>query len=280
MKKLLLAASLLVALIPLIGMQEARQPRMEITGLNATGLPDVSVNVNVFDDLGQPVAGLTAADFEVLGDLADRASVVDVTSFSDVQVPISIVLAIDVSSSMAGTPIERAKAAANLFIEGIGPSDEVAIVTFSSGANVVQDFTTDHDALTQAVNAIGFGGETFLYDGAVEAISKVAGSDNPRRAVILLSDGAQYDTGRFSHYTEEDALNAAVVNGVPVYTIGLGFGTDRQFLQTLSAHSNALFRESPSPDELAGIYKELADLLRTAVRSAAQRGCARGWHSL
>lgn len=253
---LLLSAALAVT-------QETQGPRLEITGLNPVNLPTVVVSANVFDDVGQPVGDLTAADFSVVGELADRARVVSVRSFSDQAVPINVVLAIDTSSSMAGMPIELARAAARLFIESIGPNDPVAIVTFSTGARLVQDFTTNRDVLTSTINNLGFGGQTYLFDGALRAVDTAVASDNPRRAVILLSDGAQYDTTGGSTATEQDVLNQAVINGVPVYTIGLGFGADRRYLESLAANTNALFRESPTPAELEAIYSELANLLRT-----------------
>lgn len=253
---LLLSAALAVT-------QETQGPRLEITGLNPVNLPTVVVSANVFDDVGQPVGDLTAADFSVVGELADRARVVSVRSFSDQAVPINVVLAIDTSSSMAGMPIELARAAARLFIESIGPNDPVAIVTFSTGARLVQDFTTNRDVLTNTINNLGFGGQTYLFDGALRAVDTAVASDNPRRAVILLSDGAQYDTTGGSTATEQDVLNQAVINGVPVYTIGLGFGADRRYLESLAANTNALFRESPTPAELEAIYSELANLLRT-----------------
>ncbi|MAS34980.1 MAG: hypothetical protein CL610_13305 [Anaerolineaceae bacterium] len=243
--------------------QEQPGPRLEITGLNPVNLPTVSVSVNVFDAVGQPVADLTAEDFSVVGELADHTRVVSVRSFSDEAIPINVVLAVDVSSSMAGTPIASARAAASTFVDAIGPNDPVAIVTFSSGARLVQEFTTDRDTLNNIINGLGFGGETFLFDGALEAVQTAADSDNPRRAVILLSDGAQYDSTLSSIATAGDVQNLAVINGVPVYTIGLGFGADRRYLEDLSANTNALFRESPTPEELEAIFSELANLLRT-----------------
>lgn len=262
LKKLLLAI-VLMAVMSVALAQDAPEPSMEITGIDPTGLPTVRVMVNVFDDVGQPVPDLTVDDFEVIGELADRARVVEVTSFSDENIPISVVLAVDTSSSMTGTPIRFAQVAAGLFVTNIGPQDPVALVAFSSGSRLVQDFTTDRDTLVQAIENLNVGGETYLFDGALAAVEKAAETDNRRRAVILLSDGAQYDTLGLSRATSEDVENAAVVNGIPIYTIGLGYGADRHFLEGLSANTNALFRESPTPDELVQIYNELANLLRT-----------------
>jgi VWFA-related protein len=144
-RKSLLATVILALLLSaaLAVTQESQGPRLEITGLNPVNLPTVTVSVNVFDSVGQPVADLTAADFTVVGELADRARVVSVRSFSDQAIPISVVLAVDTSSSMEGMPIESARAAATAFVESIGPNDPVAILTFSTGARVVQEFTTD-----------------------------------------------------------------------------------------------------------------------------------------
>ena len=265
MRKALLTIIVIILLVPaaLVTMQDTRAPRLEITGLNPQDLPTITVTVNVFDNLGQPVPNLTAADFGVVGELADRARIVSVTDTSSADIPISVVLAIDVSSSMAGTPIESASLAATAFVEAINDNDPVAIITFSSGVQVNQDFTTDRDTLNAIINSLGFGGQTFLYDAALSAVNKASETDNPRRAVILLSDGAQYDTGPFSNIARDEAIQAAVISGVPVYTIGLGFGIDRTYLEELSGNTNALFRESPTPDELDAIFAELASLLRT-----------------
>ena len=263
MKKLLLAIVLSLFVMSVALAQEAREPRMEITGVNASDLPTVSVLVNVFNRSGQPIPDLTIDNFNVVGELADRTRIVDVKSFSDQNVPIAVVLLVDVSSSMAGTPIESAKEAASSFIEAIGPEDPVAIVTFASSARLVQDFTTDRPTLLQAIDGLGFGGQTYLFDGVAAAVDKASEIENPRRAIIVLSDGAQYDTSALSRFTSENVLEQATVNGIPIYTIGLGFGVDRLYLQGLSTNTNGLFRESPTPAELEMIFAELADLLRT-----------------
>jgi hypothetical protein len=76
-----------------------------------------------------------------------------------------------------------------------------------------------------------------------------------------LSDGAEY--GAVSNALRGDALQEATQRGVPVYTIGLGYGADRTYLQELAAGTNAQFYESPTPDELLAIYQGLADTLRS-----------------
>lgn len=246
----------------MVAMQDAPPPlRLEITGVNPTDLPTVVVTTSVFDQLGQPVFGLGESNFAITGELADRARIISVENISDDALAFSVVLAIDTSSSMAGYPLDRAKEAAITFINSIGPNDPVAIVTFDSQERLVQDYTTDKDVLINAINNLGFGGKTSLYDGGSLAVDIAANSPTSRRAVILLSDGAEF--GGLSSNAREAALQAALRQGVPIYTIGLGFGIDRSYLQDLSSNTNAKFYESPTPDELLTIYQGLAATLRS-----------------
>ncbi|MDE0328552.1 MAG: VWA domain-containing protein, partial [Anaerolineaceae bacterium] len=244
--------------------QETPGPRIEITGVNPGGLPRVGVMINAFDNLGQPLPNLTAEDFHVTGELAPHARVSSVVSFSDPEaVPISAMLVIDVSTSMAGEPIEKAKEAAAAFVNSMAADDPVAVLTFSSRVNLIQGFTTNREELLAIIDSLAYGGQTLLYDATLQAIAITAAIDNPRRAIILLSDGVHYDDQDRSRVNRAQANLTAVVEGVPVYTIGLGYGADRTYLEQISTDTNAFFSESPSPQELNDIYTGLADLLRT-----------------
>lgn len=234
---------------------------MEVTGVNATSLPTVVINANVYDRVGQPVLGLTEENFSIFGELVDRARIVRVENITEDSLSFSVVLAIDTSSSMAGMPIERAKEAAISFVNSIGPNDPVAVVTFDTDERLIQDYTTDKTVLVNAISSLGFGGKTALYDAGVLAVDTAARSPEPRRAVIILSDGAEFG-GRSSN-ERGAALSRALAEGVPVYTVGLGFGIDRTYLQELAGGTNGQFHESPTPDELLEIYNTLARTLRS-----------------
>lgn len=266
MKKTLLVFLLLIlALIPvaLVTMQDAPSPRLEIAGVNPTDLPAIVVTANVYDTLGQPVGGLTADNFEVVGPLAGVAQIVSVRQIEDANLPVAVVLVIDVSTSMEGRPFEQAKESARVFVNAIGPNDPVAIVAFSSRARLIQDYTSDKNVLLAAIDALPLGGETSLYEGAFVGVQKAGEAPTPRRAVILLSDGAQYDTSGPARAARGDAYAAAQISGVPVYTIGLGFGIDRTYLTELATNTNGRNFESPAPEQLEQIYRELAALLRS-----------------
>ncbi|HVU14688.1 MAG TPA: hypothetical protein VHD90_25605 [Phototrophicaceae bacterium] len=260
---------LLILLFPLVALHAAQQttpqptpqPRLEITGVNASQMPTVSVSANVYDTLGQPVQGLNASNFAVTGDLTDKVQISKVENISDDNLPFATVLAIDISTSMAGKPLDDAKQAAHAYIQSIRDNDPVAIITFASHVTIVQNYTTDKNTLNQVIDSLEVAGETALYQGAYEAIDLAASSPTPRRALILLSDGAEY--GNISHVDRGAPAQEALVKGVPVYTIGLGYGFDRTFMQQLSSSTNAHFNESPTPDQLTQIYTSLAAQLRS-----------------
>jgi VWFA-related protein len=264
LKKILFTLSILLLFVmpvSLWAMQNTPAQRMEITGVNASNLPEVIVTANVYDSLGRPVLGLTQAEFSVHGELAGQARIVSVENITDDNLPFATVLVIDTSSSMDGQPIEQAKEAARVFVNSIGPNDPVAILTFDTAVRTVIDYTTDKTALLNAIDSLAYGGKTALYRGALEGITTAENSPTPRRAVILLSDGAEF--GNVSNAERGAALEEAIQGGVTAYTIGLGFGTDRTYLRELASGTNAEFYESPTPDQLVEIYRNLANLLRS-----------------
>ncbi|MFN8373321.1 MAG: VWA domain-containing protein [Anaerolineae bacterium] len=255
----------LVALPVALGLTQENPVRLEITGIDPTNLPTVVLTASVSDALGQPILGLTEANFastvEGINGVVPDARIVSVENVADDGIPFSVVLMIDVSTSMETTPLEQAQAAARTFVNSISDNDSVALMTFSTTTQLVQDFTTDKAVLLSAIDSLRTEGQTALYQGAYDAVQQALNAPSARRVVILLSDGAEY--GDHSTAAREDALQQAVINGVPVYTIGLGFGTDRSYLQALSDGTNARFVESPAEDQLVQIYSDLAALLRS-----------------
>jgi VWFA-related protein len=245
----------------LVFTQETATPTLQITGVNASELPTVIVTANVLDNNRRPITGLTAESFQLSGQLSELGRVVSVESTADDGVAFGVVLVIDTSSSMAGTPIEEAKLAATEFVNSLGPNDPVAIIAFNSTTQLVQEYTTNKDTLRTTIANLSFGGETDLYDAAVAGIEKAAEAPVNRRAIVILSDGAEFGGNNTS--AREDGLALALAKGVSVYTIGLGFGTDRQYLQNISTGTNADYYEAPAPDELSGIFGSLAQQFRS-----------------
>jgi len=241
--------------------QEETTISLDIIGVDANELPTVVVNTSVLDAKGQLISGLGVDNFSVGGDLAGIATVTNVENVTDDNLAFASVLIIDTSSSMVGFPLEQAQQAARSYIGALGINDPVAIMSFNTSVQLVQDYTTDKTLLLSAIDNLAFGGQTALYDATLNGIQVADRAPFPRKAVVILSDGGEY--GGVSMSTREDSIQASTIEGIPVYTVGLGWQIDRRFLEVISNESNAQFYESPTPDELVDIYDNLAFLFRT-----------------
>lgn len=265
MRRILLVFLLMSLLPASIAMMqedlEAPRPRLEITGIDPSDSPDVQISANIFSSSGQPIRDLQASNFVLDGELAEVATVTDVQNITNDDLPISAVLVIDTSSSMSGGPILAAQEAARVFVNSLREGDSVAIIQFDTDVRLVQDYTTDRDVLQQAIDTLSFGGQTALYEASTFSVEVAEEAPSSRRSVILLSDGA--DFGDVSDNVRGDALEMARATGVPIYTIGIGFGTDRTYLRELAEGTSARNYEFPSTDELTSIYEQLAEILRS-----------------
>ena len=250
-----------IFVLPLTAQEVPSAPTLELAEANSDSLPTLELTAYVLSSFGVPVTGLTADDFTIIGDLAEQAQIQSVEIVQGDDLAFATVLAMDTSSSMIGTPIEAAKAAALQFVQAADADDPIAIIVFANDAKLIQDFTTDHKMLEEAINSIEAYGVTALYDAAVLSIQTADMAPVTRRTVILLSDGADY--GEVSENDESAALSEAAARGVAVNAIGLGFGADRGFLEELAQSTTGGFIESPSPNELADAYLAVAEVLRS-----------------
>ena len=253
----------MIMLVPLgvVFTQDDAGLSLDVIGIDSTDLSQIFIHASILDSSGQLVSGLDVDSFSVGGALTGLARVTKVENVTDDELAFASVLVIDTSSSMADRPLSQAQQAARQFINALRPNDPVAIVTFSTIVSLVVDFTTDRDQLLRAIDSLEYGGQTALYDATFLGIELANRAPYPRRAVVILSDGGEF--GDVSARSRDESVKAATVNGIPVYTVGLGWSIDRRFLELISAESNAEFYNSPTLEQLVAIYDSLAYLFRT-----------------
>ena len=234
----------------LLGIAPARSqavPPVEITGTDLSAFPVVRLSIAVSGDAagsvspddisvtenGQPV------DAEVIG-LSDET--------------IDVVLAIDVSGSMAGEPLAQAKVAASQFLDELPDSARAAIVSFGNDAELRSGFTTDRSQSQQAIAALSEGGETALYDGVTLAAEQVNASEAARSAVVVLSDGA--DT--VSESSLEAAVGALTGTDTDFFAVSLQSGeADEAALAALAQAAGGRVVPATDPAALAAAYVDL-----------------------
>ena len=178
--------------------------------------PQIIAYSSVLDENREPVRDLVRERFRVQQDGLD---VVDfqVANVDAARDPLAMVVAIDISGSMKGEPLEKAKAAASNFVGRFDAADQVALIKFDDRIELVQDFTIDKNAVIAAISSLRSRNDTVLYyliAQSVERLSTVQG----RRAVIVLTDGR--DTASTKHQVNS-AIAAANGVAIPVFVVGL-----------------------------------------------------------
>jgi VWFA-related protein len=255
----LIAACALAATLSLAHAQQPSALRADIVQVNDGDYPYAHALVNL-DAEGASPDGLTAKNFTATVD-GKPASVTSAELAVSQNLPLDVLFVMDVSGSMSGEPIARAKDAAKGFLAGLAPADRVAIEQFSDDVQLVLDYTTDRGAASAAIDGLRAGGNTALYDATDEAVKKIAASPAARKAVILLSDGAQ--DGVTLATTREQALAAAGSANAPIFTVGEGRDIDRDYLQRLAQASKGRYLEAPDPRDLTSLYDGISKLLRS-----------------
>jgi VWFA-related protein len=148
----------------------------------AASVEAVYLDVVVVQD-NRPVAGLTAADFDV----RDQGVRQQVRIASHEDVPLTVVLVFDASSSVRGPRLQHLKAAGRALMAGLRPEDEAALVGFSHELAVVSPQGSDRGELRWALEGVKAQGATAVWD-ALYAGLKLPRSRG-RALVVLFTDG-------------------------------------------------------------------------------------------
>ncbi len=175
----------------------------------------VNVALNVVDEHGIPVPGLTADDFQLTEDgKPQRIAIFEKESST----PLSIVLTLDASESvLSDRGLERD--AAKGFLKGlVRTQDRVDLMSFSDSVDEVVAFTNDIRAIDSGIGHIERGEATALYDGVYLASQRLAQAPavmGERRVVVLITDGE--NTTRHGSY--DAALEQAQRAGAMIYSL-------------------------------------------------------------
>jgi VWFA-related protein len=143
----------------------------------------VLVPVFVTDGRGQFIRDLSASDFRVSEEgVAQPAQLVRTGDH-----PASVLLALDVSSSMESAVGELRRAAAR-FLEALGPEDAIVITAFNEELHVLLRSGATPSARLEALERLRPSGGTALYDGIIRAVDIISTLPSPR-AIVVFSDG-------------------------------------------------------------------------------------------
>ncbi len=247
---------------PLVAEAQGGPRQMHVNQVDPRTWPDITVNLTLTGPDGKAVPDINASQFKI-EEQNNPQTVLGLALGPSKDVPLAVVLAIDVSGSMnADNKLTQAKASASAFLSSFRPVDTASLVAFNDSVKVVVPATNNIGALQAAINGLQAGGNTAIYDALYQSAKLLNGEPaTKRRAVILLTDGE--DTS--SKYDPNVAANVARGSGALVYTIGLGPDANDKILTDLATPSGGKYYKAPSADDLGAIYSAISTELNSQV---------------
>jgi Ca-activated chloride channel family protein len=222
----------------------------------------VVLNVTVTDKAGQYAKGLKLSDFKIYEDGVEVQPAM-ISSFALQESPYAAVVLLDSSGSMEER-FSLARSAAIRFLDGLRPEDVAAVYKFDSKVERVQEFSGGRD-LAPIAYAIHAKGMTTLNDAIVEAAKTLAERPEPRKAIVILSDGM--DT--FSKASSEKAVESALAVGASIFAVDMSVldmaGTTRRqsaaSLKSFADKTGGRFIETPGGPALRDAFTGIANEL-------------------
>jgi Ca-activated chloride channel family protein len=195
-----------------------KQQPPEVDGPVMVNTDLITLTVTVTDTYGRYVSGLGKGAFTVI----DEKRPQEITFFSDDDSPVSVGVIFDLSGSMSGDKVKRARDALAKFIQTSHNSDEYFLIAFNSRAQLLLDKTRDGNSVLDKLTFVQTRSQTALYDACYLGVEKVQRGSHPKRALLLISDGQDNN----SRYTFNELRRLLKESDVTLYGVGILSGSD------------------------------------------------------
>lgn len=195
----------------LLGQSGSRDAAKDTTPFRADSTL-VLVPVSVTDPSNRYVLGLEKGDLRLFEDGVEQK----VTHFSNEDAPLSIGLLVDTSGSM-GAKLDTSRRAVAEFLKTLNTADEAFLVQFSDQAQLAVPLTNDAGAIESSMTSATSGGLTALLDAVNMGLQEMKRAKNPRKALLIISDGGDNN----SRYTSTQISDLVREADVQVYAMGV-----------------------------------------------------------
>ena len=172
----------------------------------------VLIPVTVTDGSHRFVLGLEKKDFSLSEDGVSQK----IAQFSGEDAPLSVGLLVDTSGSM-GAKIDTSRRAVSEFLKTMNAQDEAFLIEFSDRAQVVVSFTKHPEDIEGQLASADSQGLTALLDAVELGLREMKKSKNPRKALLIISDGGDNN----SKYKADQIENLVRDADVQVYSMGV-----------------------------------------------------------
>jgi Ca-activated chloride channel homolog len=209
----------------------------------------------IVTDGGIFVRGLKQQDFELFEDGVKQP----IASLVSDNVPLDLVLAIDVSGSMERALVD-VKPAVKQLLSRLRVGDAATVVGFNDTMFVAAEREKDRLTRENAVDLLTSWGGTALYDATVRTLEMVS-RETGRKGIVIFSDGDD----RNSLTRRETAMERVQASDAMLYTIGFGGGaTIPQLRASLESYARSTGGKPFFPkdtSELDAVFTEIVSEL-------------------
>lgn len=175
----------------------------------------------------------------------------------------AMVLVLDHSGSMSGTPMALARQAAHSAAELLSAQDQIAVIAFDDQPTLVLDLTPagNKAQIAAAIDSITEAGGTNMQPAMVQARDILRGASAKVKHVIGLTDG-QTDGSNMVQLCQEMADA-----GMTVSTVAMGDGAARELLSQMAEAGNGRYYETTAPENVPQIFtRETMQASRSAIK--------------
>ena len=215
----------------------------------------VALYVTVQDRDGRLVTGLERSEFEV----RDNGRPVAIAQFSNAVQPITMVLLVDMSGSMAHR-YRQARDAMLELVEALLPEDRVRLGTFGDRILFTPWLTSDKEILRRLLHyELHPGGDTPLWQAMSTSMLSLDGEPG-RRVVLTVTDGRDSCRGR-GCVDFDDVQAKALANEMMVYAIGMAGTALDGDIKRLAERTGGGHFELPHDADMKQSFQRVADEL-------------------
>jgi Ca-activated chloride channel family protein len=189
--------------------------------------------------------------------------------------PTSVAIVLDRSGSMLGQPWTDAVASAKVLIDKLGPDDELAIIAYSTNADVVLPLgpaSGENRAKAKAaIDTLTADGGTNISGGLNLGADELGRARTPLRRMVLISDG-QANEGIYDRGGLVRLASARAASGISITSVGVGLDFNEETMAGIAVAGRGNYHFVENAADLGAMFvAELGSLGETVLTHAQLR---------